>query len=220
MGTPLTSTSHSSDWLESEELFYCVYHFTNVPQPLDVGAFGPVKNCMDQNQYKMETCAAVVDKTVFPNFCKLWDASFQPHLLAAGFRRAGLFPLFLDSIPKSSYAPAIPQARDHDQQPTPQLPRAHDGPHRIEVSVKCSEYLIEVKLTPIRVYLRGYFATVIGGTKANGRKLRKRVKTLYSGEALTTDDIYERLEDDDKKKQRSLSKLCKSTKKRCLRTCT
>ena len=181
-------------------------HTTHVLQPLDVGAFGPVKTAWAKilKEYKMETCAAVVDKTEFPNLLrKLWDASFQPHHLSAGFRRAGLFPLCQDSIPKSSYAPAVPQSRDHDGQltSTPQPSNAHDSLHTVEVSVKCCDCFTETQLTPVRVYLQGYFAKLIGDTKANGRKtVRRRVKPLYSGEALTTDEIYERLEDDDRKK--------------------
>ena len=45
------------------------------------------------------------------------------------------------------------------------------------------------------------FRNSFAGTKANGRKtVRRRVKPLYSGEPLTTDEMYERLEDDDRKK--------------------
>ena len=56
-------------------------------------------------------------------------------------------------------------------------------------------------MTPARVYLRGYFFKLIGRKKAETKKMtRKRVKPLYSGEALTTDEIYERLDEDDQQK--------------------
>ena len=60
-------------------------------------------------EYKMETCAAMVDKPKFPGLLsKLWEASFQDHHLKAGFRKAGLCPISKEASPKSSYATSLP----------------------------------------------------------------------------------------------------------------
>ena len=63
-------------------------------------------------EYKMETCAVMVDKTKFPGLLsKLWEASFQDHHLKAGFRKAGLCPISKEAIPKSSYATSLPHTQ-------------------------------------------------------------------------------------------------------------
>ena len=58
------------------------------------------------------------------------------------------------------------------------------------------------KMTPLRIHLRGYFASLIGGKKEVAQTRRKKVKQLYSGEALTTDDISQRLEDEEQKRKK------------------
>lgn len=70
------------------------------------------------------------------------------------------------------------------------------------MQVKCCECFSEKQLTPVRIYLRGYFARLLGKKKTERKKTaRRKVKALYSGEALTADDIYERLEEEDKEKR-------------------
>lgn len=56
-------------------------------------------------------------------------------------------------------------------------------------------------MTPLRIHLRGYFANLTGGKKEAGAKKTglKRVKALYSGEALTADDISQRLAEEEQK---------------------
>lgn len=76
-----------------------------------IGIYGPVRSSWRQilKEYKMEICAAMVDRTVFSCLLKkLWKASFKAQHLKTGFRMAGLCPLSKDSIPKSSYAPSLP----------------------------------------------------------------------------------------------------------------
>ncbi len=55
-------------------------------------------------------------------------------------------------------------------------------------------------MTPVRVYLRGYFARLIGTRGEKTKTARKRVKPLYSGEALTQDNVFERLEAKEREK--------------------
>ena len=54
---------------------------------------------------------------------------------------------------------------------------------------------------PVRVYLWEYFAHLLGKKKTERKKTAyRKVKALYSGEVLTADDIFERLEEEDKQK--------------------
>ena len=68
------------------------------------------------------------------------------------------------------------------------------------MQVKCCECFSEKQLTPVCVYLRGYFACLLGKKTERGKTAHRKVKVLYSREALTADDIFERLEEEDKQK--------------------
>ena len=191
-------------------LFCLPSHTTHALQPLDVGVYGPLKSRWGKilKEYKMETCAAVVDKTEFSGLLKkLWEESFEAKHLKAGFRKAGLCPLTTENISKSSFAPSLPHTLLPHEPQTPtkgdQAAWADDtDTHLIHVQVKCCECFSEKQLTPVRVYLRGYFARLLGKKKAEKKKTaRRKVKALYSGEALMADDIYERLEEEDKEKR-------------------
>ena len=183
-------------------------HTMHALQPLDVGVYGPLKSRWGKilKEYKMETCAAVVDKTEFPGLLKrLWEESFEAKHLKAGFRKAGLCPLTTEAITKSSFAPSLPHTLPPPESQSPkkgdQDAGADTDTHLIHVQVKCCECFSEKQLTPVRVYLRGYFARLLGKKKTERKKTaRRKVKALYSGEALTADDIFEKLEEEDKQK--------------------
>ena len=189
-------------------LFCLPSHTTHALQPLDVGVYGPLKSRWGKilKEYKMETCAAVVDKTEFPGLLKkLWEESFEAKHLKAGFRKAGLCPLTTENISKSSFAPSLPHTLPPHEPQTPkkgdQDTWADTDTHLIHVQVKCCECFSEKQLTPVHVYLRGYFARLLGKKKTERKKTaRRKVKALYSGEVLTADDVYERLEEEDKQK--------------------
>ena len=189
-------------------LFCLPSHTTHALQPLDVGVYGPLKSRWGKilKEYKMETCAAVVDKTEFPGLLeRLWEESFEAKHVKAGFRKAGLCPLTTEAITKSSFAPSLPHTLPPPESQSPkkgdQDAGADTDTHLIHVQVKCCECFSEKQLTPVRVYLRGYFAHLLGKKKTERKKTaRRKVKALYSGEALTADDIFERLEEEDKQK--------------------
>jgi len=203
-------------------------HTTHALQPLDVDIYGPVKKSWRKilKDYKMETCAQIVDKTVFPCLLKkLWEDSFKAEYLAAGFRKAGLCPISKENIPKSSYAPSLP----HLQQPqaesysslngtkivATEADECGSGIHTIQIKMSCCECVDVKDITPVRVYLRGYFSTLIGRKKTEARKTsRRRVKPLYSGEALTADEIYERLEEEDKEKNEKAQQKAERAKEK------
>ena len=65
-------------------------------QPLDVGVIGPLKQVWSQilKDFKLETLAAKVDKRVFPSLvAKMQPRVLLPEHLIGGFRGAGLYPL-------------------------------------------------------------------------------------------------------------------------------
>ena len=67
------------------------------------------------------------------------------------------------------------------------------------MQVKCCECFSKKQLTPVHVYLQGFFARLLGKKKTEIKKTaRRKVKALYSGEALTADSIFERVEEEDK----------------------
>ena len=63
-------------------------HATAVLQPLNVGVYGPVKQAWRKilNEYKLESRASKIDRTVFPILiAKLWSQSFTKLHLPSGF---------------------------------------------------------------------------------------------------------------------------------------
>ena len=206
-------------------------HTTHALQPLDVGVYGPVKNSWKKilKEHKMQTCAQVVDKPEFPGLVKqLWEDSFKSEHLSAGFRRAGLCPIGKENIPKSVYAPSLPhleQPQPATQSATHTLPQPvnevtiDDHTQVIQVKVTCCECVkkseIEIAVTPVRIHLRGYFSSLIGRKKTDGKKVtRKRVKPPYSGEALTADDIYGRLKEEDEQRKDKIEQKAQRPKER------
>ena len=87
----------------------------------------------------------------------------------------------------------------------------HHRSHRVSHKLHTDAVYLEVvgcecsaskKMTPLRIHLRGYFASTIGEKEAAQMTRRKKVKPLYSREALTTDDISQRLEDEKQKRNK------------------
>ena len=156
-------------------LFCLPSHTTHVLQPLDVAVYGPVKKSWRKilKEYKMETCAAKVDKTVFPSLLRrLWEESFQPEHLKAGFRRAGLCPVSKDAIPRSSYAPSLQETTTIT--PTVQVTGCNSGNHTVHIQMSCCECFHQTHITPVRVYLRGYFAISSDRSRQRRRQQEER----------------------------------------------
>ena len=152
----------------------------------------------------METCAVAVDKTEFPSLLKrLWGELFEVKHLKAGFRKAALCPLTTEAITKSSFAPSLPHTLPPPESQSPkkgdQDAGADTHTHLIHVQVKCCECFSEKQLTPVRVYLWGYFAHLLGKKRTERKTACRKLKALNSGEALTADDIFERLKEDKQK---------------------
>ena len=170
---------------------------THVLQPLDVGVYGPIKQAWKTSilaQYKMKTRAANIDKEDFPKLvAQLWDISFKPKNLKGGFRETDLFPFTITAIPAWKYAAALPlPASSFKQKPS------------------------AIMETPLRSELRKCFIEAIKPTEAAKKSQRRqRVQLIHQGEALTTDEVLERLREEgrDKQKKKPMAAKQKGSKK-------
>lgn len=167
---------------------------THVLQPLDVGVYGPLKQAWKNilGQYKMETRAATIGKEEIPKLvAQLWDRSFKPQHLQGGFRETGLFPVNSAAIPSWKLAPALPL---QSSTPTRQRPQT-------------------VPETPLRTELRKCFLDAIKPTEAAKRpQRRKQVHTIHQGEALTSDEVLERIREEEEEKRKKAEEKKKSKK--------
>ena len=126
--------------------------------------------------------------------------SFQPAHLKSGFRGSGLYPLSREAIHPSKLAPSVPFL--HAPQP-PQTSHTEPGQGdklaattTVELScVKCGN-----AMTPVQLHVVAYFSHHLQGKKSQGQRNKKRVKPRFYGEALTSDDIFRRIEEEESEK--------------------
>ena len=194
-------------------------HMTHILQPLDVSVYHPLKQAWAAvvKKYKLESMADNVTKCVFPSLIsKLWERSFKSSHLLAGFRSTGLYPLDQtvvqgklaasvpfrppvseSSLPVSS-ATALSTASSGSSVPTSSVSGTLtlQGSGTLVINGGCSHCGAE--LTPMRPHLMLHFEKLLQKKNAvkKGTNSRKRVKPQYYGEALTSDEIFHRLEDD------------------------
>ncbi len=71
-------------------------------------------------------------------------------------------PLVTGQHPKSSFAPSLPHTLP-SQTPTrvPVAGEGSDDTHTVHVQVECCKCLSGTQMTPVRVYLCGYFSRLI-----------------------------------------------------------
>ena len=157
---------------------------THILQPLDVGVFGPVKQCWRTilKRYKLKTRAANISKQSFPELiAELYELSFTAEHLKGGFRAAGLVP-FNPHIHRSRparFAPSLPTINEGD------FERTHTTP---------------ATETPLRTELRVYFSKVLKPADQGPRQRRRKINVHCVGEVLTSDEVLERLEQADAEK--------------------
>ena len=70
-----------------------------------------------------------------------------------------------------------------------------------------------VPVTPLKVYLRDHFATVLQQSRPAKRRQKGQVKPREYGEVLTADEVYERIEkeEEERKKKKREKKTQKHT---------
>ena len=170
---------------------------THVLQPLDVGVYGPLKQAWKSRilpQYKRKTRAANITKEDFPKLVRqLWDISFKPQHLQGGFRESGLFPFTMSAIQSWKYAPALPLQASNPKQKQPSLGRME---------------------TPLRAELRKCFIEAIKPTEEAKKPQRmQRINTIHYGEALTSDEVLERLKEEEMEKKKHKGEKPRGRKK-------
>ena len=77
-------------------LFCLPPHTTHIAQPLDVAAFGVLKQCWDEqcHQYMANNPGKVVTRFQFSDlFSRAWAEAMIPRNICAGFKAAGVYPL-------------------------------------------------------------------------------------------------------------------------------
>ena len=170
---------------------------THVLQPLDVGVYGPLKQAWKSRilpQYKRKTRAANITKEDFLKLVRqLWDISFKPQHLQGGFRESGLFPFTMSAIQSWKYAPALPLQASSPKQKQPSLGRME---------------------TPLRAELRKCFIEAIKPTEEAKKPQRmQRINTIHYGEALTSDEVLERLKEEEMEKKKHKGEKPRGRKK-------
>ena len=192
---------------------YCLPpNCTHILQPLDVGTFGPMKSEWKKilQEYRLQTKAAKVEKRCFAELlAKLWQRAFTPEHVQAGFRGSGLYPFDPSAIHDEKLSPSLPllpPLEDHpDDSTTPQRPA-----QKVQSTTSTAQ---TVPFTPLKVYLRDHFAAVLQHGKPSRQRQKGQVKPRQYGEVLTADEVYERIEEEYKKRDKPVRKKCTRAKK-------
>ena len=157
-------------------------HTTHLLQPLDVGVFGTLKSVWSQvlKNFKLESMAAKVDRLIFPTLLRrMWERVLLPEHLIGGFRGTGIHPFNREAISASKLKPSsalVPQ----------------------------SEVVSTTSDTPVTTKVLQFFGNLFE-EKNNAREiLGKRGRTLprHYGEALTQDEVAERIREEQEMKKR------------------
>ena len=207
-------------------------HMTHILQPLDVSVYHPLKQAWGDvlKEFKLASMADNVTKSVFPSLIyKLWEQSFKRHHVIAGFRATGLHPLdravvvgklatsapFREPASDSSSVTlgssstaatsslTAPSSSASTSSVTGMLTLKGTG--KLVIKGGCANCGAE--LTPMRPHLTLHFEKWLQkkhAGKGDGR--RKRVKPSYYGEAVTSDEVFERVKADEaRKKKKAIS---------------
>ena len=168
---------------------------THALQPLDVGAFGPMKKQWQKllTDYR-KTHGRSLDKIVFPRLIKeLSTKVIKRSLLENSFRAAGLYPQpKAAAIPYSKLAPA--EAVTKTQHSPQKRPPAEGTTSTPAVKLRLQKHFGKVfqkQLTP--------------KTKSRA-KPSSRVQLAYYGEVLTSNEVEHRLRAQHEQKQKAKPK--------------
>lgn len=160
-------------------------HTSHVPQSLDVACYGPLKEVWSQTQkdYKMSSGAMHITKAEFPSLLKeMWEKSLLVHHLNNEFKCSGLHPLSKVAVSDSKQlSPELNCTAD----PQPSTPRP--GP-RLSMEVMCKGSRGTPHLTPIRLHLRDYFASLLDKKQSRYKRNddKRKVNPSFYSKVLTS----------------------------------
>jgi hypothetical protein len=171
---------------------------THLLQPLDVGVFAPLKNAWKVilKRHKLETRGANVNKEIFPHLLsELWETSFTPQHCKGGFRGAGLVPFSPEHVLAKLSPSSEPSNSSNDER----------GGRR---KVACSSCGHDVATTPIiKTHIVSYFAGILEVRKDRPKiGARNHLKVRVEGEAITSDEFLELLQEQRDKKESEKAK--------------
>lgn len=168
--------------------------------------------------------------------------SFKAEHVKAGFRASGLHPFNKEGIKKMKLAPATvfettstspddsatpPSDNSTTQLPEPtsapatakEPPQASDsskaatGTEPVEQRLCCKKCGND--MTPVRLHLAVYFTNYFQRAPTKKKcSSNKRIKPQYYGEALTSDEIVERMEREEREKEEKLAEKERSKQER------
>ena len=182
-------------------LFCLPPNCTHIVQPLDVGAFGPVKKAWASilKRWKLETRGLQVSKEAFPGLiAQLWETTLQAAHCRGGFRGSGIFPLSREVVlkkvaPSMAFHHAGERESEEDEEP--------DIHH-----ITCKECGHQMRSSPlIRTHLKGYFKGILEFKEKPSRR-RNNFKIRIEGEAITSDEFVELLEEKQQQQQQKPSR--------------
>ena len=171
---------------------------THILQPLDVGAFSPLKNSWRKilKLYKLQTKGQKATKETFPSLiAQLWE-SLKPEHCKGGFRGAGLFPLSRQHVlAKLPPSPALVETEQASGE-------SRDSRQQIR-HVTCDSCGHEMPATPlIKTHLTSYFTGVLQIQRERPEKgKRNNMKIRLEGETVTSDEFLQILEEQQKEKE-------------------
>ena len=141
----------------------------------------------------------------------LWDRALKTEHFVAGFRASGLYPISKDAIPQRKLAPSIPfepSRPDTSADPPPTSTGAS-----VLSEIKCTSCGNE--LTPVRLHVTAYITKYLQSKqKPAAPKENRRIKPTVYGEVLTSEEIVERLEAEEREKEeKKAEKVAKRAEK-------
>ena len=120
------------------------------------------------------------------------------------------------SEPRGGQSELEERRQDIPKQSEPQANESGDSGKESEVLIDLQGTVtLEKEVTPIQLQLKGYFAKLLTAKKPSAKSTdKRRVKPNFYGEALTTDDVYQRLEKEEKEKEEKKKALMQRKDKR------
>ncbi|XP_045188135.2 uncharacterized protein LOC123546012 [Mercenaria mercenaria] len=110
------------DWAKDNNiiLFILPAHTSHLLQPLDLACYGSFQHIYNYACHKLmrETAAAITRYNICAIACKVYHQALKPENLQSGFKRAGIYPLNKEAVPRQDLIPAELYTSDTDSDAT------------------------------------------------------------------------------------------------------